>query len=240
MRTTLERARTRRLRSYGGRSRVRCRLCGVNEAKRYCPAVNTYICPACCADMRPNRPECETCRYNFVNLTTSRVIPKPDLKFHSAWVSDSEKSGVQELAVSWKKPNGNLKAMFFLLDFWKTGLVDCFVDVSITEQEFQQRCANLGGKPAKNISFEDAKKLIKRGLYISEAIGAPLPWDYQHWKYLLGDMSHVPNPSGSLYKCARCGADLADPVVEVIKEHAKQVDAHFYMVCEQCADNFED
>jgi len=53
-------------------------------------------------------------------------------------------------------------------------------------------------------------------------------------------MSHVPNPPGSLYKCARCNAELNDQVVEVVKKHAQLEDAHFYMVCEQCAGEFED
>jgi hypothetical protein len=144
------------------------------------------------------------------------------------------------LAMAWRKPDDRLKAIFFLLDFWKKGLRDCFVDVDISQEEFQQRCAGIDGGKIKQISLDEAKKLIKRGLYISEAIGTPIPWDYRHWRHLLGDMSHVPNPKGSLYKCARCGADLSDPVVEVMKKHSQLEDVHFYMVCGKCAGEFED
>jgi hypothetical protein len=173
-------------------------------------------------------------------VASSREIPQPAAKFFAALVSDSEKTGMLDLAVAWEKPDGRLKAMFFLLDFWKTGLKDCFVDVDISKEEFQQRCANMAGDPARKISLDDAKKLIKRGLFISNSVGIPIPWDYTYWQALLGDMSHVPNPSGSLYKCARCGAELNEQVIEVIKSHAQLEDAHFYMVCEKCAGEFED
>jgi DNA-directed RNA polymerase subunit RPC12/RpoP len=53
-------------------------------------------------------------------------------------------------------------------------------------------------------------------------------------------MSHVPVPKGSLYKCARCGAELGEAVIEVMKKHSQLSDAHFYMVCEKCAGEFED
>ncbi len=230
----------RRRRIARGRRRVRCRLCGAYEAKRFCPAVNAQICPYCCADMRGKRTACETCKYNPYATVTSRELRQPDVKFYKALVSDSENAGMLDLAVSWEKSDGRLKAIFFLLDFWKQGLKDCMVDVGIGKEEFQQRCSHLAGHPAKEISLDEAKKLIKRGLHISRAVGTPIPWDYQRWKSLLGDMSHVPEPEGSLYKCSRCGAELSEPIVEIIKRHAQSEDAHFYMVCEKCAGDFED
>lgn len=173
-------------------------------------------------------------------MATSREISQPDVKFYTALVSDSEKAGMLNLAIAWERRDGRLKAMFFLLDSWKKGLKDCFVDVDISKEEFQQRCANMGGRKARKISLDDAKKLVQRGLYISKAVGLPIPWDYRHWSSFLGDMSHVPNPKGSLYKCARCGGELSKQVIEVMKKHAQLEDAHFYMVCEKCAGEFED
>ena len=190
--------------------------------------------------MRGTRTECQTCQYNLVNSVRSREIPSPAPKFLTALASDSERTGMVELAVAWEKANGRLKAMFFLLDFWQKGLKDCFVDVDISKEEFQQRCKNMAGSKPKKISLDDARKLIKRGVHISNAVKTPIPWDYTNWQYLLGDMSHVRNPSGSLYKCARCGAELGKEVVEVVKKHAQLEDAHFYMVCERCAGEFED
>lgn len=190
--------------------------------------------------MRGTRDECQRCRYNLVNSVTSREIPHPALKFLTAMISDSENAGMMDLALAWQKPNGRLKAMFFLLDFWKKGMKDCFVDVDVGVEEFKQRCANMAGSAAKNVSLDDAKKLIKRALHISNTVETPIPWDYENWQSLLGDISHVPNPPGSIYKCARCGAELSDEVVDVVKKHAQLEDAHFYMVCEQCAGEFED
>ena len=37
-----------------------------------------------------------------------------------------------------KRPDGNLKAMFVLLDLWKKGIRDCFFDASLTEKQFEQ------------------------------------------------------------------------------------------------------
>ena len=164
----------------------------------------------------------------------------PELKFHNALVSNSEKAGMMDLAIAWEKPNGRLKSMFLLLDFWKKGMLDCFVDVDISKEEFQQRCADMGGSGAKKIGLDDARKLVKRVLNISRDVGTTIPWDYQHWQSLLGDMSHIPTPKGTLFKCARCGGELSDRVIEVIKKHAQLEDAHFYMVCEKCAGEFED
>ncbi|MBD3184073.1 hypothetical protein GF312_17445 [Candidatus Poribacteria bacterium] len=240
MRSTTERALTRRRRSPVRRSRARCRICGVNQSKRFCPAVNTQICPACCSDMRPDRPECERCRYNFVNITSSRIVPEPDPKFLSAVVSDTNKSGMMSLAMAWKKPNDRLIVMFFLLDFWKTGMADCFVDVDISEEDFDQKFVTMAGKPGKKQNMDEAKRLVKRALHISQEIKKEIPWDYNRWRYLLGDMTHIPLPGGSLYKCASCGADLPEPIVDVIKDHALLPEAHFYMVCEKCAGEFED
>jgi hypothetical protein len=33
---------------------------------------------------------------------------------------------------------------------------------------------------------------------------------------------------------------LGEPVIEVMKKHAQLEDAHFYIVCEKCAGEFED
>jgi len=173
-------------------------------------------------------------------MVSSREISPPELKFHDALVSNSEKAGMMDLAIAWEKPNGRLKSMFLLLDFWKKGMLDCFVDVDISKEEFQQRCADMGGRSAKKINLDDARKLVKRALNISRDVGTPIPWDYQHWQSLLGDMAHIPTPKGTLFKCARCGGELSDRVIEVIKNHAQLEDAHFYMVCEKCAGEFED
>jgi len=220
--------------------RVKCRLCGIRESKRFCPAEGTQICPSCCLDMRGQRLECNNCKYNLSNISISREVLQPESKFFDAFVSDSENSGLVELAMAWENPNGKLKALFFLLDFWKRGMEECFVDVNTSREEFLNRTAFMGGLASKKISQNDAKKLIKRALAISEQVGITIPWDYQRWRFLLGDMSVVPGPQGSLYKCARCGAELNKPVVEVMKKHANLENAHFYMVCEKCAGEFED
>ena len=46
-----------------------------------------------------------------------------------------------DIAIAWEKPKERFMAMFLLLDFWKKGMKDCFVDVDINREEFLQRCA---------------------------------------------------------------------------------------------------
>ena len=221
-------------------SRIRCRNCGIREAIRYCPGLNATICPVCCKRLRPGLSACSTCKYYIYTLPRSRDYPEPDPKFYSGWISDSEKSGMISIALGFEKPNKRLKSMFFLLDFWKTGMKDCFVDVDISKEEFDQRFSIMAGRPSIKIDINQIKLLVQRGLYIANAVGTPIPWDYQRWRYMLGDMATVPNPAGSLYKCARCGSELPDPIVDLMKQHAQSDDVHFYMVCGKCAGEFED
>lgn len=221
-------------------SRIRCRSCGIREAIRYCPGLNATICPVCCKRMRPGLSACSTCKYYTYTLPRSRDYPEPDPKFYNGWISDSEKAGMISIALGFEKPNKRLKSMFFLLDFWKTGMKDCFVDVDISKEEFDQRFSVMAGRPSIKIDINKTKVLIQRGLYIANAVGTPIPWDYQRWRYMLGDMSTVPNPAGSSYKCARCGSELPDPIVDLMKQHAQSDDVHFYMVCGKCAGEFED
>ena len=37
-----------------------------------------------------------------------------------------------------KRPDGNLKAMFLLLDLWKKGIRDCFFDAKLSEKQFEK------------------------------------------------------------------------------------------------------
>jgi hypothetical protein len=221
-------------------SRIRCRDCGIREAVRYCPGLNASICPVCCRRLRPSLSACSNCKYYTYTLPRSRDYPEPDPKFYNGWISDSDKAGVISIALGFEKPNHSLKSIFFLLDFWKIGLKDCFVDANISKAEFDQRFSVMSGRPSKKIGIIEAKLLIQRGIFIANSVGATIPWDYQRWKYLLGDMSTVPNPTGSLYKCARCGAELPAPIVDTMKQHALSEDVHFYMVCGKCAGEFED
>ena len=43
-----------------------------------------------------------------------------------------------------KRPDGNLKAMFLLLDLWKKGVRDSFFDANITEKKFEKVCLRFG------------------------------------------------------------------------------------------------
>jgi len=148
--------------------------------------------------------------------------------------------GMVSVVIARKKPDGNLQAMFILLDLWKKGIRDCFVDADLTEEELKEQVERRGEVPFKEISFEEFQKLIRWGLEIARQVGTPIPEEFRIWGKMLGDLSKVPPPKGSLYKCAKCGGDLPDEVVELMKQYAQQDDIQFYILCRKCGGQFED
>ena len=51
-----------------------------------------------------------------------------------------------------KRPDGNLKAMFVLLDLWKKGIRDCFFDANLSEKQFER----VSRKIAKHYNLLEA------------------------------------------------------------------------------------
>ena len=51
-----------------------------------------------------------------------------------------------------KRPDGNLKAMFLLLDLWKKGIRDCFFDANLSEKQFEK----VSQKIAKNYDLMES------------------------------------------------------------------------------------
>jgi len=64
-----------------------------------------------------------------------------------------------------KRPDGNLKAMFLLLDLWKKGIRDCFFDAKLSEKQFEK----VSQRIAKNYNLmeptepdnDEPKELIR-------------------------------------------------------------------------------
>ncbi|HIE30099.1 TPA: hypothetical protein EYP66_22775 [Candidatus Poribacteria bacterium] len=224
------------------RTRTRCRVCRGNEGKRICPALlDVPICPICCKEMRAKIPNCDRrCRYFAPLMVSSRKLSTRELPLYKCLISKSEDTGMIKAIVAQEKPNGNLRAMFVLLDFWKKGLRDCFVDADISKGEFEDRCAKIGEEfPFEEIDFDKCRQYIKQAHRISTEIGAEIPWEYEYWQDMLGDMSMVKDIGGSLYKCAKCWADLPERTVGLMKQHAKSEDIQFYILCRKCGGQAE-
>jgi hypothetical protein len=46
--------------------------------------------------------------------------------------------------VARERPDGNLKTMVLLLDLWKKGIRDCFVDANLSKAALRHLCMKLG------------------------------------------------------------------------------------------------
>jgi len=223
------------------RVRTKCRVCRVNQGKRYCQALKVVICPSCCRKLRGNIKGCnESCYYYAPLIRRSRALPEEKFPVYTCLATDSMLQGMVSAVIARKKPDGNLQAMFILLDLWKRGIRDCFVDADLTEEELKEQVERRGEVPFKEISFEEFQRLIRWGLEIAKQVGTPIPEEFRIWGKMLGDLSKVPPPKGSLYKCAKCGGDLPDEVVELMKQYAQQDDIQFYILCRKCGGQFED
>ena len=118
----------------------RCRTCRSNNGKRVCPALSRIlICPECCRAKRAKIPGCDAkCRYYAPLVVSSRARKKPNFPSHQCLISRSKDTGMLIVVGTRKRPDGNLKAMFLLLDLWKKGIRDCFFDANLSEKQFEK------------------------------------------------------------------------------------------------------
>ena len=131
--------------------RQRCRTCRSDNGKRICPALNgMLICPECCRAKRAKIPGCdERCQYYSPLIVSSQTHRPPDFPVHRCLVSRSKDTGMLIVVGTRKRPDGNLKAMFVLLDLWKKGIRDCFFDANLSEKQFER----ISQKIAKHYSL---------------------------------------------------------------------------------------
>ena len=124
----------------------RCRTCRSGSGKRACPALSgMIICPECCSAKRAKIPGCDhRCKYYSPLIVRSRKVAPPEYPLHLCLVSRSRDTGMLIIVGTRKRPDGNLKAMFLLLDLWKKGVRDCFYDANLSEKQFERACQQFG------------------------------------------------------------------------------------------------
>ncbi len=173
-------------------------------------------------------------------LVSSRRRPFRPLPLHECYMSQSEDAGMITAVVTRKRPDGELQALFILLDLWKKGMRDCFMDSRISMEQFQEKARKLSEPhPIIETKIENIQRLVKYALRIAREVKTEIPWEYQYWSWMLGDMRNVPELGGSLYKCPKCGDDLPQQTVDLMKEHAQSDDIQFYILCRKCGGEFD-
>lgn len=280
MRNRLQTKKKRRRR----RSKGLCRICRSDNGKRQCPALRgSLICPDCCKELRGKIEGCDKhCPFYAPLITASKKLPFRQIPVYKCLVSKSRETGMIIAVVARERPDGSLKVMFILLDLWKKGIRDCFVDAKVSKEELMSRCTKIAkhyhiAKPPETeesedskdleeqkeedekkedkevekekrkqeefpfieIGFKDFQKLVRYAYRIASEVKTEIPWELIYWSDMLGNMSEVPVIGGSLYKCPKCGADLPDQVVELMKHHAQSDDIQFYILCRKCGGQFE-
>ncbi|MBM3213627.1 hypothetical protein FJZ36_01705 [Candidatus Poribacteria bacterium] len=210
------------------------------NGKRMCPAYGGIIAPMTCRESRGKVQGCDArCPYFAPRIVTSGIRQPPHLPLHKCFASYLPQSGVAVAVVSRKNPDGSLRAMFLSLDLWKVGIRDCFVDSGMTDAQLTNE-VNQYQPPLAEKTLPECQQLIKWAETISREVGHSIPWEYEHWASMLDDMRRVPPPSGSLYKCAKCGDDLPPKAAELLKQYALRPEIQFYLVCRKCGGEFDD
>ncbi len=142
----------------------RCRTCRSNNGKRACPALSSMIiCPECCSAKRAKIPGCDNrCKYYSPLIVQSRKVAPPEYPIHLCLVSRSRDTGMLIIVGTRKRPDGNLKAMFLLIDLWKKGVRDCFYDANMSEKQFERACQRFGNsytEPEHAIPEEEKEEI---------------------------------------------------------------------------------
>lgn len=229
-----ERPRTRR--PYRSRDKVT----GQPNGKRWCPAYEGIISAQTCRDSRGKVKGCDArCPYYAPLLVTASPVSRAHYPMDKIYAGYIAQSGAGAVVVTRRNPDGSLMAMFLDLDFWKLGIRDCFVDARIPREALEKELKSIF-PPLEEKPLTEMQSLVKWAEKISREVGHEIPWEFRHWGWMLEDMSKVPEPQGSLFKCAKCGNELPAKAVELMKQYALRPDVQFYMVCRKCGGEFED
>ncbi len=223
-------------RSFRGRDKVTGRA----DGKRTCPAFDGLISANTCRESRGRVAGCDArCPYYAPLVLASAARAARQFPLHKCFVRQLPQSGSATVVVSRRNPDDTIRAMVLLLDLWKVGIQECIVDASATDEAFERLLRKQDGD-LEDAELPQCQSLVKWAETISREVGHELPWEYTHWNSILDDMAAVAPPTGSLYKCARCGDELPEKAVALMKRYALDTDVQFYLVCRKCGGEFED
>ena len=141
--------------------------------------------------------------------------------YRAVYNDDADDNGTYAIMIAREKPEGNLQFIAVLVDLWKRGLKDCYGSMNLSKRKFNESIKKLPHIKLIDADLNKCKKVIKQGLRIAEALDAKIPDDFYKLKGIVGNLDDI-SVTGSIYKCHRCGGDISDGAVSVIKEMAQQ------------------
>jgi len=159
-----------------------------------------------------------------------------DLRLYRALMSDPSPNGLVVVVVARQRPNGRITVFSVLISLWKRGIDRAAFRMDMSKSSFERFVSAQSSERTKlrQVSLEECRRMVARGLRISQELGAPLPSDFGVGKSLLGhleaELAAFPNP----FLCSSCGAPLDEAAVAKIRSLAAYDNMPAETRCAKC------
>jgi len=225
------------------KKRKKCSICNQRKGKRECPREDIVkICSQCCGSIR-NLNECiKTCPHIVPLLEEEGLLQEIRRAFRT------KTSGTVVVWFERRNSYGKWDSFYAYLELERAGLIECAGDYNLSDKEYRSYFAELRRNlETSEISWEEARYLLKLGINIREALGLPIPESFSYFKKIVDPIEDV-HIEGSSYKCFKCAkGDLSkedvDFIIETVKEEIEagilyqEEEPLYYFLCDECANN---
>lgn len=172
------------------------------------------------------------------------VVKKKDqlLEIKRAYLYQS--SGNILLLFNNRNSSGQWSCNVSFIDIWGKGFSNCHGIKNVSEKETSEYLSSYRENfNFKEITWESALYLLKRGLNIRKVLDLSYPPGFYQFKDLFKSVDDI-KTEGTVYKCRTCDRDLTDEEIELIKEIVIKVKMIDFLVvseeypingfCEEC------
>jgi hypothetical protein len=117
------------------------------------------------------------------------VVPPPPGKerFYAGWVQLGRERGEQILILGWRRSDGDLEALVFLLDWRGDGLKDYYRTRRMRDVEWRQLLEHNGAKgaPLVEVTLAEARALVEATMAETQRFSRPMPREYKVDSHLI-------------------------------------------------------
>ena len=107
--------------------------------------------------------------------------------FYKGYVGLTREQGELPLILSWQRPDGNIQALVFLVDYWGLGLKNFYPTSNLTPDQFHDGLVGRHEKtaPMGEVSLAEGKCLVEEALLYNEWFDEPLPDEFHEYRYMI-------------------------------------------------------